>query len=181
MQENLLKLNYLYHLEMFGEDFFDGFLTSQTNKKQGVLGLSPKSAKIGFITQTPLLDENLDFLPKKSAMMLEDIITKVFHFSKQDCCILSFFKTQQTSYNEELKGHIDVLLSQIMQSSASVFIVFGTQEVGNPLFSKNLEIGSVVKFKDKNFIITHSLGALIKLVALKKQTLEHLKIAKGLI
>lgn len=181
LEQNILKLHYLYNLEMFGEDFCDEFPTHHTSKKHGVLGHSPNTAKVGFITQTPLLDENLHFLPKKSATMLEDMITKVFFLNKKDCCILSLFKTQQTLYDENLKGHIKILLSQILQSPAQTFIVFGTSELANHLFGKNLEIGNKVKFKNKNFIITHSFGALIKLTALKRQTLEHLKIAKALI
>lgn len=181
MQENLLKLNYLYHLEMFGENFCEDFPSPQQQKDQGILGHSPKIAKIGFITQTPLLDKDSQFLPKKSSKMLEDIITKVFGLSLQECCILSLFKTQQISYTQNLKQHAEILHAQIAQSSACVFVIFGTSEIAEPLFSKNLELGSLIKFKNKSFITTHSFGALIKLPALKKETFNHLKNAKALI
>lgn len=180
-QEKILKLYYLYHLELFGERFCDDFPQSATEKKQGVLGHSPKGAKIGFISQTPLLDHDSSFLPKKSAQMLEDIITKVFNLSPKECCILSLFKTSQISYDEHIKQHADILLSQISQSSARVFMIFGASEIADHLFSKNTELGTPIKFKHKTLIPTHSFGALIKLPALKKQTFQHLTIAKAFI
>lgn len=167
---------------MLGESFYEDFPTTQINKPQGMLGLSPKSAKIGFISQTPLLGEKDQFLPKKSAQMLENIITKVFHFSLKDCCILSLFKTSQTSYDEHLKQHIEILLSQISQASAKVFVVFGYSEIAQHLLQKEkFELGIPIKFKDRHFVITHSFEALIRLAGLKKQTLEHLNIAKALL
>lgn len=181
LSENLLKLQYLYSLEMLGEEFCDNFPTSQDREQKGVLGHSPQKAKIGFISQTPLLNENTHFLPQKSAQMLEDIITKVFNLSLQEACILSLFKTQAISYDENLKQHIQILLSQISQSSAKIFVIFGNTEIAQYLFNKNTNIGSAINFKNKTMIVTHSFKALIKLAALKKQTLQHLKTAKTLL
>lgn len=164
---------------MFGENFCEEFASSQKTKTKGSLGLSPQNAKIGFITQTPLLDRDCHFLLQKSSEILENIITKFFNFSIQDCCILSLFKTQEIPQNEEIKQHIQILHSQISQSSPQVFVLFGDIEITQPLFGKGSELGNVVDFKNKKLITTHSLKALIKLPLLKKQTLEHLKIAKA--
>lgn len=167
---------------MLGESFCEDFPTTQITKPQGILGLSPKSAKIGFVSQTPLLGENNQFLPKKSAQMLENIIAKVFNLTLKDCCIFSLFKTQQTSYDEHLKQHIEILLSQISQASAEVFVIFGYSEIAQHLLQKEkFDLGIPLKYKNKHFVITHSFEALIKLVALKKQTLDHLNIAKALL
>ncbi len=179
MHTDLLKLNYLYHLEMFGEEFFEGFPQSNPSTQQGFLGFSPQQAKIGFITQTPLIDKDWQFLPTKSAQMLEDIITKVFALKPQECCIFSLFKTQQISYEQDIKQHAEILLSQITQSSAQVFVIFGLSEIANHLLPSKVDLGSLTKFKNKSWITTHSLLALIKLPALKKQTFHHLKIAKA--
>lgn len=181
LSENLLKLQYLYSLEMLGEEFCDDFPTQQIPQKKGILGLSPQKAKIGFISQTPLLDENTHFLPQKSAQMLEDIITKIFNLKLQETCILSLFKTQSITYDENLKQHIQILLSQISQSSAQIFVIFGHTEIAQHLFQKDIPMGNPINFKNKKLIITHSFKALIKLTALKKQTLQHLKIAKALL
>lgn len=167
---------------MLGDSFCEDFPSNKETKPQGVLGLSPKHAKIGFITQTPLLGEKNQFLPKKSAQMLESIIAKVFNLTPKDCCILSLFKTSQISYDENLKGHIEILLSQISQASAKIFVIFGYSEIAQHLFQKEkFDLGTPIKFKNKLFIITHSFEALIKLASLKKQTLEHLNISKALL
>lgn len=167
---------------MLGDSFCEDFPSNKTTKPQGVLGVSPKHAKIGFITQTPLLGEKNQFLPKKSAQMLENIITKVFNLTLEDCCILSLFKTSQISYDEHLKGHIEILLSQISQASPKVFVIFGYSEIAQHLLQREkLELGIPLKFKNKHFVVTHSFEALIKLVSLKKQTLEHLNISKALL
>lgn len=167
---------------MLGDSFCEDFPSIQSTKPQGILGLSPEGAKIGFISQTPLLGKDNQFLPKKSAQMLENIIAKVFHLTLKDCCIFSLFKTSQTSYDEHLKRHIEILLSQISQASAEVFIIFGHSEIAQHLLQKEkLDLGIPFRFKNKHFLITHSFEALIKLTALKKQTLEHLNIAKALL
>lgn len=167
---------------MLGDSFCEDFPSDKATKMRGVLGFSPKHAKIGFITQTPLLGEKNQFLPKKSAQMLENIITKVFNLTPKDCCILSLFKTPQTSYNENLKGHIEILLSQVSQASAKIFVVFGYSEIAQHLFQREkFDLGAPIKFKNKLFIITHSFEVLIKLASLKKQTLEHLNTSKALL
>lgn len=166
---------------MIGDSFCEDFPCTQRIKSQGTLGFSPENAKIGFISQTPLLNQANQFLPKKSAQMLENIITKVFHLTLKDCCILSLFKTSQTSYDEHLKQHIQILLSQILQSPAKVFVIFGYSEIAQHLLQKEkFELGIPIRFKGKDLVITHSFEALIKITALKKQTLEHLNIAKVL-
>lgn len=166
---------------MIGDEFCDEFRQPKKTHNQANIGFSPENAKIGFITQTPLLNKNQEFLPKKSAQMLENIITKVFHLTQQDCCILSLFKTDQISYDEHLKQHVDILLSQILSSDAKVFVIFGHSELTAHLLQKDLQLGILVSFRNKLFITTHSFQALIKLATLKKQTLEHLNTAKALL
>lgn len=171
---------------MFGEEFCDDNLFPQKRNTQSqnpqVLGWNPKGAKIGFITPSPSLDTQNAFLLQKSSQMLQDIIHKVFLLKQSDCGIFSLFKTPEIpqNRNDDFK-YREILLAQIAQCQAKVFVIFGLEEVGEILFpNQNIQIGSVLKFKNKSLIITHSLKALLRLESLKKQTMQHLISAKAL-
>lgn len=172
---------------MFGEEFCDDNLLSQKQSTQSqnpqVLGWNPKGAKMGFITPTPCLDAQNAFLLQKSSQMLQDIIHKVFSLTQNDCGIFSLFKTPEIPQNrhDDFK-YREILFAQIAQCQARVFVIFGLEEVGVILFPKqNLQLGSMLKFRERTLIITHSLKALLRLESLKKQTMQHLKQAKDLI
>lgn len=171
---------------MFGEEFCTEILpqtqSSQSQNPQ-VLGWNPKGAKIGFITPTPSLDSQNTFLSQKSSQMLQDIIHKVFSLTQNDCGIFSLFKTPEIpqNRNDDFK-YREILLAQIAQCQARVFVIFGLEEVGGIVFpNQNLQLGSMLKFREKTLIITHSLKALLRLESLKKQTMQHLRKAKELI
>lgn len=187
IQKQIITLNYLYHLQMFGEEFCDEIPLSQTLnnsplQNSQVLGWDPKGAKVGFITLAPLLDSNNTFLMQKSSQMLQDIISKVFFLTQEQCGIFSLFKTQDPSYDPQNNfKYREVLLAQIAQSQAKVFVVFGLEEMGQILFpNQNIQLGRAVKLKEKILVFTHSIKALLKLEGLKKQTMQHLKYTKAL-
>lgn len=172
---------------MFGEEFCEANLLPQTQSSSSqnsqILGWNPKGARVGFITLTPSLDAQNTFLSQKSSQMLQDIIYKVFSLTQNDCGIFSLFKTSDTPQNRyEDPKYREILLAQIAQCSAKVFIIFGLEEIAEILFpNQKLQLGSMLKFRDKTLIITHSFRALLKLESLKKQTMQHLIKAKELI
>lgn len=187
VRNQIIALNYLYHLQMFGEEFCDANLIPQpqttSSQDSQILGYNPKGAKIGFITHTPSLDAHSAFLMQKSSQMLQDIMHKVFALNQGQCGFFSLFKTLETLPNPtEYFKYKEILLAQILQCDARVFVIFGLEEVAQILFPKqNLQLGSMLKFREKTLIITHSLRALLRLESLKKQTMQHLLRAKELI
>lgn len=171
---------------MYGVDYCDDNLLPQnrdnSTQNNQVLGWNPKGARVGFITSTPALDLQNTFLMQKSSQMLQDIMHKVFSLNQEECGFFSLLKTLDTpiapSENYKYK---EILLAQISQCHAKVFVIFGLEEVGEILFpNQNIQIGSILKFKNKSLIITHSLKALLRLESLKKQTMQHLISAKAL-
>ena len=186
LRNQIITLNYLYHLQMFGEEFFDEGILPRKEETQSkntqVLGWNPKGARLGLITPSPLLDANYAFLIQKSSQMLQDIMSKVFSLTQEQCGIFSLFKTSDTlPPSSEFFKYREILLAQISQCQAKVFVIFGLEEVGNILFpNQNLQYGSTLGFRGKTLIFTHSLKALLRLEGLKKQTMQHLKSAKAL-
>lgn len=183
--QNLAKLYYLYNAQMFGEEFCDDLAPTpkQPNLQEQNLGYNPVGAKIGFITQSPLIDRNHQFLSKKSAQMLENIINNVFHLSKNEYCIFSLFKSYSlTPQNlQELPKYQEILKAQILQSQAQVFVIFGNEEVAQHLLNTTHPIGTLFKFGNKQLLITHPFNALIKRDTFKKETFTHLKLVKNLL
>lgn len=186
MPNQIIALNYLYHLQMFGENFCDEIPLQSTqdtpSQNPQVLGWNPKGSRIGLITPTPALDSNNAFLMQKSSQMLQDIMSKVLSLTQEQCGIFSLFKTQDIPPNpHENFKYREILFAQIAQSQAKVFIIFGLEEVGGVLFpNQTLQLGSSIKFRGKTLIFTHSLKALLRLESLKKQTMQHLNHAKAL-
>lgn len=171
---------------MFGEEFCDANILIQTPdsnpQSSQILGWNPKGAKIGFITLTPSLDAQNSFLSQKSSEMLKNIILKVFSLTQRECGIFSLFKTSEIPQNyQDYFKHKEILLAQISQCDAKVFIIFGLEEIAKILFpNQKIQLGSALKFKNKTLVATHSLKALLRLENLKKQTMQHLISAKGL-
>lgn len=186
LRNQIITLNYLYHLQMFGEEFFSENILPQKEQAQAqnsqVLGWDPKGAKLGLITQTPTLDTHNTFLIQKSSQMLQDIMSKVFSLTQEQCGIFSLFKTQENiPPASEFFKYREILLAQISHSQAKVFVIFGVEEVGSVLFpNQRLQFGSTLNFRGKTLIFTHSLKALLRLEGLKKQTMQHLNSAKAL-
>lgn len=172
---------------MFGEEFFDESVLPRKEEAQvknsQVLGWNPREAKVGFITQTPSLDSQNAFLMQKSSQMLQDIIQKVFSLTQGECGIFSLFKSPDIiPPSSEFFKYREILLAQISQCQAKVFVIFGLEEIGNILFpNQNLQLGSTMRFRGKTLIFTHSLKALLRLEGLKKQTMQHLNNAKALV
>ncbi|ANV97596.1 hypothetical protein BBW65_01690 [Helicobacter enhydrae] len=176
----VLKLYYLHQLLAFGEEFtHDILMPPKTQTRTESLGQNPKDARIGFITKTPLLDSQGNFLPKQSGEILQKIIANVFKLNPKKCSILSFFKTDvitNQSMSEDAQ-YRKLLLTQISQSTAKVFIIFDLQ-IANILLATDIKQGVPCVYGQKTFIATHSLTALLKLPALKRETFADLNTAK---
>lgn len=114
--------------------------------------------------------------------MLQNMISKVLNLTLSDCAIFSLYKTKEICPAQEIQKYREILLVQMLQSSAQYGLIFGAEEIANILFPKhNPTIGSSLNLKGKKLLITHSLKALIRLESLKKQTLHDLKNLKALL
>ncbi len=145
-----------------------------------VVGLLNAQSKITFITLTPMLDSQLNFLNNLKALMLESIIQKVFGYSLKDCTILSLLKCDSNSLNleEEINACLPHLTWQLDNSASKVIILFGEILLKRLLnLSKEESFGRIVSLKTKNFLSTYALEDMLKNPTLKKEALTHFKIA----
>ncbi|STP04377.1 uracil-DNA glycosylase family protein [Helicobacter acinonychis] len=145
-----------------------------------VVGLLNAQSKIAFITLTPMLDSQLNFLNNLKALMLESIIQKVFGYSLKDCAILSLLKCDSNSLNleEEINACLPHLTWQLDNSTSKIIIIFGEILLKRLLnLSKEESFGRIVSLKTKNFLSTYALEDMLKNTTLKKEALTHFKIA----
>ncbi len=145
-----------------------------------VVGLLNAQSKITFITLTPMLDSQLNFLNNLKALMLESIIQKVFNYPLKDCTILSLLKCDSNSLNleEEINACLPHLTWQLDNSASKVIILFGEILLKRLLnLSKEESFGRIVSLKTKNFLSTYALEDMLKNPTLKKEALTHFKIA----
>ncbi len=145
-----------------------------------VVGLLNAQSKITFITLTPMLDSQLNFLNNLKALMLESIIQKVFNYPLKDCTILSLLKCDSNSLNleEEINACLPHLTWQLDNSASKVIILFGEILLKRLLnLSKEESFGRIMSLKTKNFLSTYALEDMLKNPTLKKEALTHFKIA----
>ncbi|WP_187903885.1 uracil-DNA glycosylase family protein [Helicobacter pylori] len=145
-----------------------------------ITGLFNPTSKLAFITLTPMLDSQLNFLNNLKALMLESIIQKVFNYPLKDCSILSLLKCDSNSLNleEEINACLPHLIWQLDNSASRVIIVFGEILPKRLLnLSKEESFGHVVSLKSKHFLSTYALEDMLKNPTLKKEALAHFKIA----
>ncbi len=144
-----------------------------------ITGLFNPTSKLAFITLTPMLDSQLNFLNNLKALMLENIIQKVFNYPLKDCNILSLLKCDSNSLNleEEINACLPHLIWQLDNSASKVIVVFGEILPRRLLnLSKEESFGRIVSFKTKHFLSTHALEDMLKNPTLKKEALAHFKV-----
>ncbi|WQU44256.1 uracil-DNA glycosylase family protein [Helicobacter pylori] len=144
-----------------------------------ITGLFNPTSKLAFITLTPMLDSQLNFLNNLKALMLENIIQKVFNYPLKDCSILSLLKCDSNSLNleEEINACLPHLIWQLDNSASKVIVVFGEILPRRLLnLSKEESFGRIVSFKTKHFLSTHALEDMLKNPTLKKEALAHFKV-----
>ena len=102
-------------------------LCKRHQNSKPVIGLFNPTSKLTFITLTPMLDSQLNFLNNLKAAMLESIIQKVFNCPLKDCSILSLLKCDSNSLNleEEINACLFHLTWQLDNSASKVIVVFG--------------------------------------------------------
>ncbi|WP_041594934.1 uracil-DNA glycosylase family protein [Helicobacter cetorum] len=155
-------------------------LCKRHQNSRPVAGLFNPQSKLTFITLTPMLDTQLNFLDNLKAMMLQNIIQKVFHASLRDCNILSLLKCNSNSLNleEEINACLPHLIWQLDSSVSKLVIVFGETLLKYLLnLSKEESFGRMVSLKAKRFLSTHALEDMLKNPTLKKEALTHFKVA----
>ncbi|WP_043902795.1 uracil-DNA glycosylase family protein [Helicobacter cetorum] len=145
-----------------------------------ISGYFNPSAKLTFITLSPMLDKQLKFPTNLKANMLQSIIQKVFNYSLKDCNILSLLKCDSKTLDleQEIKACLPHLTWQLEKSSSKLQIVFGE----TPLFyllnsSKKESFGRIISRYSKNFLATYALEDMLKNPSLKKEALLHFKTA----
>lgn len=197
----LQTLRSLYMERLLGETYTNINLTNPQNKplnkqvyesiencnlckrhqnSKPVIGLFNPTSKLTFITLTPMLDSQLNFLNNLKAAMLESIIQKVFNYPLKDCSILSLLKCDSNSLNleEEINACLFHLTWQLDNSASKVIVVFGEILPKRLLnLSKEESFGRIVSLKTKHFLSTHALEDMLKNPTLKKEALVHFKIA----
>lgn len=148
----------------------------QTSPTAGIIG----SSKLIFITQTPLWEKD-KMIDNRRSQMLLDIQEKVFDGVGVD--FLSFVKCGQISpQKEEIKACFVYMNKEISQSTANVAVCFGGVESLEYFgFQDHTLFGKIISYKNKHFIITHTLKDLIRNPSLKKETHRHLLAVKGML
>ncbi|WP_334082390.1 uracil-DNA glycosylase family protein [Helicobacter typhlonius] len=148
--------------------------------KEPIVGLCNPQSQLCFISETPLVDENGIFVQNKSAIMLENIITRVFGLSKHQVSILSLIKCSGNPYIEksEILSCMGFCLSQLQKITPKVCILLGNQVVEH-ILGVHLEAGRILWHNNRIFLMTYSLNELVRNPSLKKEAHTHFLLAKG--
>lgn len=142
-------------------------------------GILKEDCKLAFVTQTSLLDAKNAFLETRSAKMLQDIAKHVLKLSQYS--LLSLLKCgdvfEKTPDLEICKLH---LFAQLKSLQGAIILCFLDEEgLGFFDFQEKDLFGKPLKWQGQTIIFTHSLISLSKNPSLKKETMQHLLLAKG--
>lgn len=146
-------------------------------------GICNPHSKIAFLSLEPLLDSNLRF-SSNMAMMLHNIITKVFLLSLKEVSILSLLKCDIAIQNKEnsLNLCMGFVHKQLEFCNAKIIVILGQEayfaisEDGEDY--KRVQ-GKALKWKDFLLFPTFSLAELIKKPSLKIQAHKEFLNIKG--
>lgn len=153
--------------------------------------LNPQSS-VCFITANPLVDSKHAkpvFVANKSATMLQNMITNVFNLPLQSCSILSLVKCpiESTPHIDEVSMCIGFLHTQLEHITPKVIVLFG-QECAQYVLGQNVEgvrdfrdYGRILWHNNRSFLLTYSLGEIVRNPSLKPQVMQHLLVAKGVL
>lgn len=145
-----------------------------------------------FITQNPLVDSHHNkpvFVENKSAVMLQNMIANVFRLPLESCSILSLVKCpiESTPHIDEVSACIGFLHTQLEQIAPKVIVLFG-QECARYMLGQSLEsvrdfrdYGRILWHNNRSFLLTYSLGEIVRNPSLKPQVMQHLLVAKGVL
>ncbi|CAM2893233.1 uracil-DNA glycosylase family protein [Helicobacter burdigaliensis] len=147
------------------------------------LGICNPDSKIVFLSMQPLLDSNLRF-SSNMAVMLYNIITKVFLLSLKEVSILSLLKCDIAIQNrgDSLNLCMGFVHKQLEFCNAKIIVILGQEayfaisEDGEDY--KRVQ-GKILKWKDYLLFPTFSLGDLIKKPSLKTQAHKEFLTLKG--
>lgn len=157
-----------------------------------VSGFVNPRALICFITANPLVESThnqLVFAPNKSATMLQNMIAHVFKISPQACSILSLLKCpiESTPHTDEVSMCLEFLHKQLECMAPQVIVLFG-RECAQYILGQNLEgvrdfrdYGRILWHNNRSFLLTYSLGEIVRNPSLKPQVMQHLLVAKGVL
>lgn len=153
--------------------------------------VNPQSL-VCFITQNPLAESKHnkpEFVANKSATMLQNIIANVFKLSFESCSILSLVKCpiESTPHIDEISACIGFLHTQLEQIMPKIIVLFG-HECAQYILGQSLEgvkdfrdYGRILWHNNRSFLLTHSLGEIMRNPSLKPQVMQHLLVAKGVL
>ena len=149
--------------------------------KEPSIGLFNPKAPLCFISEIPLIDDKGQFVQNKSALMLKNIIERVFHLSISHTCILSLVKCDGHNLHidkSEILSCMGFCLSQLQKIAPKICILLGNQ-VAEHILGQHLEGGRILWHNNKQFLVTYSLNELVRNPSLKIETHNHFLIAKG--
>lgn len=148
--------------------------------QEPIFGILNTAARVVFVTPTPILDTKNQFLPNRSARMLQDILTNVFGFDAREYGILSLLKCADTPITKEefLQCQLH-FFAQLQKMPHAMVLCFGGKEALDffDLLDQNF-FGKLIKLRDQRFLITYSLLDLLKNPSLKRETMQHLSLLK---
>lgn len=197
--KDLYKLQELYLLRFFGQEFIDKEILEEKNIQDSsndsisncnlclrsklskpIVGIMHSQSKIAFVTQVPVLNSRGLFLQTRSAQMLQSIIFNIFHLTFNECSIFSLLKCGEIfEYGSEVeicKKHLFNQIQSIPNTSILCFLDLEALEIFE-LKERDL-FGKITEWNNQKIIFTYSLKTLVKNPSLKKETMQHLLLLK---
>ncbi|RDU59706.1 uracil-DNA glycosylase family protein [Helicobacter marmotae] len=143
------------------------------------IGILNTNAPLCFVSEVPLIDEKGQFVQNKSAIMLENIIKRVFNLSPSQVSILSLVKCGGSpAESSEILSCMDFCLLQLQKANPKVCILLGNR-VCEHILGQHLEGGRILWHNNRKFLVTYSLNELVRNPSLKAQAHNHFLGAKG--